>query len=199
MLKKISIIVGILVGTLAVANGIADLVQRLVIVPDKNQEMHIALFSETPIFSETIEIQPDSKVAIRMDINIKVYRTGDIVIESGDTLKFLPFDMLAQNESKSSFMSAMAAEVTQRKIDGKTYDIKELRFIESKKILPDGNLEQVRIYEDGTVETKVINIRSNKILETKNTTRQLSETERAEVAKSRFKKKVYELVVGESD
>jgi|APSaa5957512622_1039677.scaffolds.fasta_scaffold55236_3 hypothetical protein len=194
MLKKISIIVGILVGTLAIGNGVVDLIERLVVIPDKNETMHLALVTQSPIFSETVEIQPDPKLALRMDINVKIYKTGDIIIESGDTIKLLPFDLLSQYGSHSSFMSAMAAELSQRTINGKTYDIIELRFVETRKILPDGNLEQERIYEDGTVETKIIDIRSNKILETKTTTNQLSESEVATIQESRFKKKVYKVV-----
>ena len=194
MLKKISIVIGILVGTLAIGNGVVDLIERLVVIPDKNETMHLALITQSPIFSETVEIQPDPKLALRMDINVKIYKTGDIIIESGDTIKLLPFDLLSQHGSHSSFMSAMAAELSQRTINGKTYDIIELRFVEAKKILSNGNLEQERIYEDGTVETKIIDIRSNKILETKTTTNQLSESEVATIQESRFKKKVYKLV-----
>lgn len=75
--------------------------------------------------------------------------------------------------------------------DGVDYEVKVQRYLEEAKSLADKKMQRVRTYEDGSVETSIIDIRSNKVLETTNTKTSLTDAQREAIAASPYKKKVF--------
>ena len=76
-------------------------------------------------------------------------------------------------------------------IDGVEYEVKTLRYLETMKPLAENRMQRVRIYADGNVETSVIDIRSNQVLETNTVQKTLSEADIKAIEASPYKKKIF--------
>ena len=76
-------------------------------------------------------------------------------------------------------------------IDGVEYEVKVLRYQESVKSLGDNKMQRVRSYANGEVETSVIDIRSNQVLESSTMKRTLSDAELKAIESSPYKKKIF--------
>jgi len=189
-LKELSIGLGIMAGTAGIANSGYGLYQNLVVKPSRNVEYNLALMTETPLMVETVEIQPISDMAMRVEVTVKIFKTGDILVESGSRRQFIPFKLASNSVAMNAIIGTAFASETQL-IDGVEYDIEVLRYIETVKPLPDNRIERMRTYQDGKVETSVIDIRSNQVLETTTMQKTLTDAERKAIEASPYKKKTF--------
>lgn len=189
-LKELSIGLGIMAGTAGIANSGYGLYQNLVVKPSRNVEYNLALMTETPLMVETVEIQPISDMAMRVEVTVKIFKTGDILVESGNRRQFIPFKLASNSVAMNAIIGTAFASETQL-IDGVEYDIEVLRYIETVKPLPDNRIERMRTYQDGKVETSVIDIRSNQVLETTTMQKTLTDAERKAIEASPYKKKTF--------
>ena len=85
-LKELSLTLGVLAGTAGVTNGGYTLYNNFVVQPDINQEYNIALMQETPLVSETVELQPDVSLAMRVEVTVKIYKNGTIFVRGFNSL-----------------------------------------------------------------------------------------------------------------
>jgi hypothetical protein len=189
-LKELSITLGILAGSAGATNGGYTLYQNFVAVPAENAEYNQALLTQTPLLVESVEIQPVADIAMRVEVTVKIFKTGDILVESGSTRQFIPFSLAKQHAALGGLMStAHAAETTL--IDGVEYEVKVFKYTETTSLLSRDRMQRVRVFADGQVETSVINIRSNEVIETHTASRTLGEEERARIEASPYKKKIF--------
>jgi hypothetical protein len=189
-MKTFSIVLGILAGTAGMTNSGYNLYKTFVVTPNLNAEHNRSLLNQVPLIIEMVEIEPDPGMAMRVEVTLKVFKTGDILVESGNRREFIPFRLHNQRAMLDIILpSAYAAETTI--IDGVEYEVENIRFVESATEVEPGRLKRVRKYADGTVETSLIDMRSNKTLETHTEKAILSEKERQEIERSPYKKKVF--------
>lgn len=192
-LREISIGLGILAGGAGVTNSGYALYQNFVVKPAQNAEYNMSLMTETPLVVESVEIQPVSDIAMKVEVTVKIFRTGDILVESGNRRQYIPFRLtgteVAQNLLDALIPSANAAET--QLIDGVEYEVQVLHYQETVKPLPDNRMQRVRSYADGNVETSTIDMRSNKVLESSTTHKSLDEAERKAIESSPYKKKIF--------
>ena len=189
-LKELSLTLGVLAGTAGVTNGGYTLYHNFVVEPDNNAEYNLTLMDETPLVSETVELQPDASLAMRVEVTVKIYRNGTILVESGSHRQFIPFSLTANTLAMNGFFpAAYAGESIE--LDGISYDVEEVKYTES--ITPAGKdrLTRVRIFADGMLETSIIDIRSNQVLELKTLTRPLTDEEGVAIGTSPYKKKIF--------
>ncbi|MGD8999575.1 MAG: hypothetical protein PVF75_04100 [Granulosicoccaceae bacterium] len=189
-LKELSIGLGILAGSAGVTNSGYGLYQNFVVEPSRNAEYNMALMTETPLLVESVEIQPVSDLAMRVEVTVKIFKTGDILVESGNRRQYIPFRLASDAVAQNSLIRAAFAAETQL-IDGVEYEVKILRYLETVKPLADNKMQRVRTYADGNVETSIIDMRSNKVLETNTVHKELTETERKAIEASPYKKKTF--------
>jgi hypothetical protein len=76
-------------------------------------------------------------------------------------------------------------------IDGVEYDVEVVRYLEAITPLADNKIKRVRTYEDGSVDTSIIDIRSNQVLETSTIHKALTDAERKALETSPYKKKIF--------
>ena len=189
-MKGFSIALGILAGTAGMTNSGYNLYKNFVVAPNLNAERNRSLLNQIPLIVEMVEIQPDPGMAMRVEVTLKVFKNGDILVESGNRREFIPFRLHNQRAMLDIILpSAYAAETTM--IDGVEYEVENIRFVESTTEVEGGRLKRVRKYADGTVETSLIDMRSNKVTETHTEKALLSEKERQEIERSPYKKKVF--------
>lgn len=190
-LKNFSVAIGILAGTAGVTNSGLGIYRQLVVEPRRNEQYNRSIIKETPLLAETVEIEPDPGIAMRVEVTVKVFKTGDILVESGAKRRFIPFKLEAIAASLNPLAAvALAAEET-TVIDGVEYEVEVLKYIETTKILPNNRLQRVRKFADGTVETAVIDMRSNNVLETKTEKSSLTDAEKQAIEKSVYKKRIF--------
>lgn len=189
-LKELSITLGILAGTAGVTNSGYGLYQNFIIKPAQNVEYNINLMNETPLFAEAVEIQPIKDIAMRVEVTVKVYKSGDILIESGNRRQFIPFK-LTETRSALDFLVPSAYAGETQLIDGIEYELQILRYTETVTQLDKQKIQRVRTYINGEMETSIIDIRSNSVIDTRESKKTLSETERKAIEASPYKKKVY--------
>lgn len=190
VLKGLSISLGIMAGTAGIANSGFGLYQNLVVKPSQNVEYNLALMSETPLVVETVEIQPVSAIAMRVEVTVKVFKSGDILVESGSRRQYIPFKLASDSVAMNPLISSAFAGET-KFVDGVEYDVEVLRYSEVVKPLTGNKVQRVRTYEDGNVDTSVIDIRSNQVLETNTVHKELTEPERKAIEASPYKKKIF--------
>lgn len=190
VLKGLSIGLGIIAGTAGIANSGFGLYQNLVVKPSQNVEYNLALMSETPLVVETVEIQPVSDIAMRVEVTVKVFKSGDILVESGSRRQYIPFKLASDSVAMNPLIASAFADEA-RLVDGVEYNVEVLRYSEAVKPLTGNKVQRVRIYEDGNVDTSVIDIRSNQVLETNTTHKELTEAEHKAIASSPYKKKIF--------
>ena len=189
-LKELSIGLGILAGTAGITNSGYGIYQNFVVKPARNVEYNQSIIKQTPIVVETVEIQPDQGLAMRIEVTVKIFKTGDIMVESGTRRQFIPFRLAATDLAFGALLgSAHAGERVV--IDGVEYDVEVVKYTEQTSVLSADRYQRVRIFADGTVETAIIDIRSNKVLETRTERRVLSEAERQAIDTSPYKKKIF--------
>ena len=164
---------------------------RILLLPQvSNAEYNRSLLNQVPLIVEMVEIQPDPGMAMRVEVTLKVFKTGDILVESGNRREFIPFRLYNQRAMLDIILpSAYAADTTT--IDGVEYEVENIGLIESTSEVEPGRLKRVRKYADGTVETSLIDMRTNKVLETHTEKVILSEKERQEIERSPYKKKIF--------
>jgi hypothetical protein len=189
-LREISIGLGIMAGSAGIANSGYGLYQNLVARPAQNVEYNRTLMSETPLVVETVEIQPVSDIAMRVEVTVKIYKTGDILVESGSRRQYIPFRLTGDATAMNALFAAALAAETQL-IDGVEYEVRVLHYTESVKPLVDNRMQRVRTYENGRVVISVIDIRSNKVVETTSSEKTLTDAEREAIASSPYKKKTF--------
>ena len=188
-LKELSIAMGILAGTAGVTNSGYGLYQNFVVKPSQNVEYNRALMTETPLVVESVEIQPVRDIAMRVEVTVKIFKSGDILVESGNRRQYIPFSLTRGEVASNGFISTALAAT--ELVGGVEYNVKVLHYLESVTPLDGNKVQRVRLYDDGTRETSVIDIRSNKVLETKTDKKSLTDTERTAIAASPYKKKVF--------
>jgi len=189
-LKGISLTLGIMAGAAGITNSGYGLYKNLVVTPKLNTEYNRSLLQQEPLIVEMVEIQPDPDMLMRVEVTVKIYKTGDILIESGTCREYIPFRLHSQHALLDIMLpSVYAAESTI--IDGVEYEVDTIHFIESTTELENNCLKRVRKYSDGTVEISIIDMRLNTVLETQTEKTSLSEKERLEIERSPYKKKVF--------
>lgn len=188
-LKELSIAMGILAGTAGVTNSGYGLYQNFVVKPSQNVEYNRALMTETPLVVESVEIQPVRDIAMRVEVTVKIFKSGDILVESGNRRQYIPFRLTRGEVASNGFISTALAAT--ELVGGVEYNVKVLHYLESVTPLDGNKVQRVRLYDDGTRETSVIDIRSNKVLETKTDKKSLTDAERTAIAASPYKKKVF--------
>ncbi|WP_126456572.1 hypothetical protein [Sulfuriflexus mobilis] len=193
-LKEISLTLGILAGSAGVTNGGYTLYKNFVTVPAENAEYNQALMTQTPLLVESIEIQPVAEIAMRVEVTVKIFKTGDILVESGSTRQFIPFSLGKQHAALGGLIgTAHAGEVTL--IDGVSYEMTVLKYTEATSMVSKDRMQRIRVFADGQVETSIINIRSSEVVETQTQSRTLSDEERSRIEASPYKKKIFTPVI----
>ena len=191
-LKTFSIALGILAGTAGVTNSGIGIYQKTVVTPGQNEAYNRTILKQTPLLVETVEISPDPTMAMRAEVTIKVFPTGDILVESGARRRFIPL-RLDKAPVNHAFLirRAMAAELGETVVDGVTYQIETVRYIERTELIGDDQMRRVRKFSNGTVETSVIDMRANIIKDTHTEKVTLTDAERLEIEKSPYKKTIF--------
>ena len=135
--------------------------------------------TETPLVVESVEIQPVRDIAMRVEVTVKIFKSGDILVESGNRRQYIPFRLTRGEVASNGFISTALAAT--ELVGGVEYNVKVLHYLESVTPLDGNKVQRVRLYDDGTRETSVIDIRSNKVLETKTDKKSLTDAERTAV------------------
>ena len=191
-IKAFSIALGILAGTAGVTNSGIGIYQKMVVTPGKNEAYNRAILEQMPLLVETVEIRPDPTMAMRTEVTIKVFPNGDILVESGARRRFIPLRLDTAPVNYSSLLGlAFAGEPNETVVDGVTYRVETVRYIESTELIGDNQMRRIRKFSDGTVETSVIDMRSNMIKETNTEKVKLTDAERLEIEKSPYKKTIF--------
>ncbi len=189
-LKSVSIALGILAGSAGLTNSGYNLYRNFVVAPNKNAEYNRTLIDQEPLIVEMVEIHPDPEMSMRVEVTVKIFRTGDILVESGTRREIIPFRLHNRTAMLDSIPPvAWAADTTT--IDGVEYEIDTIRFIESTATEGNNIQKRVRKFADGTVETSIIDIRSNTVLKTNIEKVSLTEKELQAIERSPYKKHVY--------
>jgi hypothetical protein len=189
-LKMLSVGLGITAGSAGIANSGYGLYQSFVVKPSQNAEYNRSLMAETPLIVETVEIRPVSDMAMSVEVTVKIFKTGDILVESGSRRQYIPFKLAENATALNSVIAAAVANEIQL-IDGVEYEIKVLHYLESVKSLGDNKMQRVRTFSDGSVETSVIDIRSNQVLESNIMKKPLTDAEKKAIESSPYKKKIF--------
>ncbi len=187
---KITAVIGIVTGVLAVLHSSYDFYEK-VTIKNHVEKTNTDLIGQEPVIAKTIVIEPQSKVKMRVDVSFKIFKTGDIIIESGSTRKFLPFALDYKSASADWLVRSAFAQDSAQTISGTKYRVKTVKYTETTKKLNANTIEEKRTYEDGTVEIKQIDVRSNDILRTTTYTVKLTPREKAVIRKSQFTKDVF--------
>jgi len=191
-LKAFSIALGILAGTAGVTNSGIGIYQKMVVTPGRNEAHNRAILDQTPLLVETVEIRPDPTMATRTEVTIKVFPSGDILVESGARRRFIPLKLDTAPVSYSSLLGLVyASEPTETVLDGVTYRVETVRYIESTELIGGDQMRRIRRFSDGTIETSMIDMRSNMIKETRTEKSKLTDAERLEIEKSPYKKTIF--------
>ena len=191
-LKAFSIALGILAGTAGVTNSGIGIYQKAVVTPGRNEAYNRAILEQTPLLVETVEIRPDPTMAMRAEVTIKVFPNGDILVESGARRRFIPLRLETAPINYASLVSlALAGEPDETVVDGVTYRVETVRYIENTKLIGDNQMRRVRKFSDGTVETSMIDMRSNMVKDTRTEKVKLTDAERLEIEKSPYKKTIF--------
>jgi hypothetical protein len=191
-LKAYSIALGILAGTAGVTNSGIGIYQKMVVMPGKNEAYNRAILEQTPLLVETVEIRPDPTMATRTEVTIKVFPNGDILVESGARRRFIPLKLDTAPVDYSFLLGlAFAGETDETVIDGVTYRVETVRYVESTELTGDDQMRRIRKFSDGTIEISVIDMRSNMVKETETKKVELTDAERLEIEKSPYKKRIF--------
>ena len=189
-LKTVSITLGILAGSAGLTNSGYNLYNNFIVEPNLNVEYNRSLIAQEPLVVEMVEIHPDPKIAMTVEVTIKIFSSGDILVESGSKREIIPFRLYNRVAMLDRLMPvAWAGEKTT--IDGVEYEVETLRFIESITSEGSDRQKRVRKFSDGTVETSIIDIRSNTVLETGTEKVTFSDSEIQAIGKSPYKKKIF--------
>lgn len=189
-LKELSITLGILAGSAGVTNGGYTMYKNFVSIPAENAEYNQSLMTQTPLLVESVEIQPVTNIAMRVEVTVKIFKTGDILVESGSTRQFIPFSLDKQHASLGGLLStAHAGETTM--LGGVEYEVTVLKYTETTSMLDKDRMQRIRVFADGKVETSIINIRSNEVVDTREETRALTDDERDRIEASPYRKKIF--------
>ncbi|MGD8514148.1 MAG: hypothetical protein PVF52_00935, partial [Granulosicoccaceae bacterium] len=92
--------------------------------------------TETPLVVESVEIQPVSDLALRVEVTVKIYKTGDILVESGNRRQYIPFRLASNAIARNGLIRTAFAAETQL-IDGVEYEVRVLRYLETVERLAD--------------------------------------------------------------
>lgn len=187
-LKTLATVVGIIAGLLSAIYTCTNLYEKFRI-QNKTGDTHVSLIGKMPLISQTIEVHPDSAMAVRVDVSYKIYDTGDIVVESGKTVKLLPFDLSFHQARTSLLVSEAYAQ--EQKPNGARYSVKTIKYIESSRKLPDETVEETKTYGDGTQEIKLVDPRSGTILKSTQSRIKLSPQQLHTINQSKFNKLIY--------
>lgn len=187
-LGTVATVVGIVAGLLSAVYTCTNLYEKFR-VRNKTGDTHIALISKTPLIAQTIEVHPDSAMAVKVDVSYRIYETGDIIVESGRTVKLLPFDLTFQQALADSLISTAYAQ--EQSTNSAQYRVKTIKYIETSRKLPNEMIEETKIYGDGTHEIKLIDPRSGSIV--KNTQSKITLTPQLiqQINQSNFNKIIY--------
>lgn len=187
-LGTVATVVGIVAGLLSTVYTCTNLFEKLK-VKSKTGDTHIALTSKTPLIAQTIEVHPDAAMAVKVDVSYKIYETGDIVIESGKTVKLLPFDLTFQHALADILIPSVHAQ--EKSAVAVQYRVKMIKYIESSRKLPDDMIEETKIYSDGMKEIKIVDPRIGSIVTKTQSTIKLSPQQVQQINKSGFNKVIY--------
>jgi hypothetical protein len=195
-IKQITAVIGVVAGILAVLHSSNDLYEKFKF-RNHVENVNAELIGQKPVLAKTIVIEPHNKVKMRVDVSFKIFKTGDIIVESGMTRKFLPFALDYKSASADWLVqSAFAQEAALQTIGGTKYKVNIIKYTETTTKLNANTIEEKKKFEDGTVEVKHIDLRSNEILQTTSNTVKLTPKEKAEIRNSQFTKEVFVEVAG---
>ena len=111
-------------------------------------------------------------------------------MESGSRGQYIPFTLTADTLALNGFFpKAYAGDNIL--VDGISYDVEEVKYTEKLTPTSKDLVTRVRIFADGTVESSVINIRCNQVVELKTETRTLTDEEITSIRTSPYKKKIF--------
>jgi hypothetical protein len=191
-LKAFSIALGILAGTAGVTNSGIGIYQKMVVTPGRNEAYNRAILEKTPLLVETVEIRPDPTMVTRTEVTIKLFPNGDILVESGARRRFIPLRLDTAPINYSSLLGlAFAGESNETVVDGVVYQVDTVRYIESMELIGDDQMRRIRKFSDGTIETSVIDMRTNMVKDTLTEKIKLTDAERLEIEKSPYKKTIF--------
>ena len=188
MLKTISIGLGIIVSVTAILNstyGFYETYKR----GEHTKERYLALINQTPLFAQDVVIEPNPTIKSHISVNFKLYKSGDIFVESGSKRELIDFPF-ADNDRGLGFLvsSAYAADQFFVVIDGTPYAVEKIKFIESKKLIEPNKIEETKTFENGAVETKLIDIKSNEILGLRTSEITLTPDKKREISERGFER-----------
>ena len=189
-LKTISIAIGIMAGSAGLTNSGYNIYKNFVVEPGRNVEYNKVLLTQEPLIIEMVEIQPDPGMSMNVEVTVKIFKTGDILVESGSKREIIPFRMHTRTAMLDSLISSAWAQETVS-ADGKEYEVVIVKFIEKISDEGDNRQKRIRKFDDGTQETSIIDIRNNTVIETKTENIKLSEADKAALLKSPYKKKIF--------
>jgi hypothetical protein len=188
--KQITTMIGIITGVLAILHSSYDLYQKYTI-RSHVESMSAVVIDQKPVLAKTIVIEPQTKAKVKVDVSFKIFKTGDIIIESGATRKYLPFALDYQTARADWLVKSAFADEVNRTINGTKYKVRSIKYIEVTEKKDPNTLEETKKFEDGTVEVKRIDLRSNEIVSTISNTVKLTPTEKTEIRRSQFSKEVF--------
>jgi len=193
MLKKLSIYLGILISLIAVINGVYDLVEKFLFIPDQTEEVALSLINKQPLISREIVVQPRQSTNVTITMRVNIFDTGDIVIISGDNSKLIPFRMAAiQSLSQTGFsiFNSAYAQPPQIQSDTTRYEVNTVKYINFFN-RDEKNLKETIIYEDGKREVKTIDMRSFKIIQQSSDHIELTPELNQKIQQSTFSKQIF--------
>ncbi len=178
----ITSIIAILVIIPSMINALVDVYTTILDIPSSlpernNQRLFKAHFEESPAHTGVGTIRTE-----RGDLNVKlnVYESGDIYIEYGKFSQWFPFDPESvapdANEPLGWLMHSAYAEVStalspcetaQNMADPSNNNspLSMHRYIQQEQQIKAGQLQRIRIYDDGCKETLFVEVNSGKILD----------------------------------
>jgi hypothetical protein len=193
-LTLLGILLGLIVTIFAIINGGYDLYAKFISDPKHKEELLLSLLDKDPIISRVVVIIPRDNEGARVEIEFKLFETGDIVIRSGKKRDYIAYERIFSNISFPFSVSLANAEMlTEKEISGKNYNMETQKYIESSERVGE-YVEETKLFEDGTKETSKIEIKTNKIVETKKENVSLTDDEKEKISNSTYTKDVFKEV-----
>lgn len=191
---KITAILGVTAGILAILYGSAELAEKIR-MNNRVERSNVDLIGQMPVLSKTIIIEPRSNGQQRVNVSLKIFKNGDIIIESGAARKVLSLALDYQGASADWIAApSLGQETTRRMLDGTRYKVKTVKFIEMTAMLDANTILEKKTYEDGTIEIKKIDARSNTVRERQSTIINLTDQQKTAIRRSPYDKEGFQEV-----
>jgi hypothetical protein len=160
---------------------------------EHTKERYLALINQTPLFAQDVVIEPHATINSQISVSFKLYKSGDIFVESGSKRELIDFPF-ADNDRGLGFLvsSAYGADEWFVIVDGTKFAAENIKYIESQKLIDPNKIEETKTFENGAVETKVIDIKSNETLELKRSKITLTPDQQREISEKGFKRTTFQ-------